>query len=64
MKYLLISLASAAMLLSPLAAHAADLAIKAAPPPPVPVFSWTGFYIGGNIGGAWANNRLERTRSS
>jgi outer membrane immunogenic protein len=49
-------LASAAMLLSPLAAHSADLAVKAPPPPPVPVFSWTGFYIGANIGGAWADN--------
>jgi outer membrane immunogenic protein len=57
MKRLLKYLASAAMLLSPLAAHAADLAVKAPPPPPVPVFSWTGFYVGANIGGAWSNNR-------
>ena len=54
-------LASAVMLLSPLAAHAADLAVKAPPPPPVPVFSWTGFYIGANIGGAWANNDWRDT---
>jgi len=33
-------------------ASAADLAVKAAPPPaPVPV--WTGFYLGGHAGGAW-----------
>jgi outer membrane immunogenic protein len=53
-------LACAAMLLSPLAAHSADLAYKA-PPPPLPVFSWTGFYAGANIGGAWSNNRLTDT---
>lgn len=56
MKHLLKYLASAAILLSPLAAHSADLAVKAPPPPPPPPFSWTGFYVGGNIGGAWANN--------
>jgi outer membrane immunogenic protein len=37
------------------AARAADLPVKAPPPPPMPVFSWTGFYIGANVGGAWAN---------
>ena len=37
-------------------AGAADMAVKAPPPPPVPMFSWTGFYVGGNIGGAWSND--------
>jgi outer membrane immunogenic protein len=40
------------LLLASVAAHAADLqmAMKTPPPPP---FSWTGFYIGGNLGGKW-----------
>ena len=38
-------------------AVAADLAVKAPPvyAPPPPPFSWTGFYIGGNLGGGWAD---------
>jgi outer membrane immunogenic protein len=37
-----------------LVANAADMHVKAAPKAPVPPpFSWTGFYIGGNFGGAW-----------
>ena len=48
--------AALAFLAIPMAALAADLSVKArpAPPPPPPPFSWTGFYIGGNLGGAWA----------
>jgi len=41
-------------------AMAADLPVKARPalPPPPPPFSWTGFYIGANIGGAWVNGTV------
>jgi outer membrane immunogenic protein len=47
--------AVAAMIGTPVLA--ADMPLKA-PPPPVAVFSWTGFYIGGNVGYGWghANN--------
>jgi len=44
------------------AANAADMAVKAppAPMPPAPTyFNWTGFYIGGNFGGAWANDSIS-----
>jgi outer membrane immunogenic protein len=37
-------------------ASAADLAVKARPLPPVPVWSWTGFYVGINGGGSIAVN--------
>jgi outer membrane immunogenic protein len=33
-------------------AFAADMAVKA-PPAPVPVYDWTGFYFGGNVGYGW-----------
>jgi outer membrane immunogenic protein len=40
-------------------AFAADLPSRAPPPvylPPVPIFTWTGIYLGGQIGYAWGNN--------
>jgi outer membrane immunogenic protein len=47
-------------------ANAADVTARPAPTPPpqayVPsVFNWTGFYVGGNIGGAWANRDVTDT---
>jgi len=58
-----LSLASAAllaMLASP--AMAADMRAKAPvfkAPPPVAVFSWSGFYVGGNIGYSWGRSRND-----
>lgn len=50
------------------AAFAADMAVKAAPaPPPVyaaPIFTWTGFYIGGFAGGShgvWTSDLARGT---
>jgi outer membrane immunogenic protein len=40
-------------------ASAADMEVKAPPPPPPPVYSWTGFYFGGHIGGDWDNDRFH-----
>jgi len=42
------------------AASAADMAprkyTKAPPPVVAPVYDWTGFYIGGNVGGGWSED--------
>jgi len=56
MKKLLLAAAAFAALTAG-AANAADLAVKAPlykAPPVVPVWSWTGCYIGGHVGGLWA----------
>ena len=48
-KFLLGSVGLVAMLAGP-AAMAADMPIKAPPPPPVAYYDWTGAYIGFNAG--------------
>jgi outer membrane immunogenic protein len=59
--------ALSALLATSMAANAADVGARPspyAPAPPVytpPPFTWTGFYIGGNIGGAWRNDNLRDT---
>jgi outer membrane immunogenic protein len=43
-------------------AFAADLPSRAPPPvyvPPAPIFTWTGFYIGGQVGYAWGKNNVN-----
>jgi outer membrane immunogenic protein len=62
MKKLLLS--SAAVLGLTASAMAADLPRRAAPPvyaPAIPVFTWTGFYVGANAGYAWADNNRDGT---
>jgi outer membrane immunogenic protein len=47
------------LLVTVVGANAADMHVKAPPPAPLPPpFSWTGFYVGGNLGGAWANTTV------
>jgi outer membrane immunogenic protein len=57
MRNLLLAGAALAVLIGGNSAQAADLAVKAPvyKAPVVPPFSWTGFYIGANVGGAWGN---------
>jgi outer membrane immunogenic protein len=53
MKRVSLAIVSALMLAAPVA-QAADMALKAPPPPPAPVCTWCGFYIGVDGGGDWA----------
>ena len=56
-KLAIAAVAGSALLTGILTASAADMAVKAAPIPMAPAaFSWTGFYIGANVGGAWTPN--------
>jgi len=45
----------AALLAMSADADAADLSLAPLPAPP---FSWSGFYVGGNLGGAWAQSEV------
>jgi outer membrane immunogenic protein len=44
-------------------AAAADLPTKKSPSPPPPVFTWDGLYIGGQIGGGWARDKVSNSSS-
>ena len=61
-KFLLASVGALALTGS--AALAADLPSRAPPPvylPPPPIFTWTGIYVGGQIGYAWASGNNDFT---
>jgi outer membrane immunogenic protein len=55
-KYLAAAVGFAAIIMAAAPASAADMAVKAPPPAPLPViYDWSGFYIGGN--GGWGQSR-------
>jgi outer membrane immunogenic protein len=63
MKRILVGAAAIASLVTT-TALAADLPAKVytkAPPPPVVVYDWTGFYIGGNIGYSWGRSSTTQS---
>ena len=56
-KLAIAAVAGSALLTGIVTASAADMAVKARPIPMAPApFSWTGFYIGANVGGAWTGD--------
>jgi outer membrane immunogenic protein len=56
MKKSLLGLATlGALVAGPAMAADMGMPLKAPPAPVAPVFSWTGFYIGGNVGGSWGD---------
>jgi outer membrane immunogenic protein len=65
MKILLVGSLAVAGLIVGGPTKAADLPEKAPPPPVmVPQFNWTGFYLGGNLGGGWTNANITDTMTS
>ena len=50
---------TAALLLGAAVANAADLPVKAPPLPLVPVYNWSGFYVG--LNGGWADSHQQWT---
>jgi outer membrane immunogenic protein len=54
-----IAAAATAIALASAPAFAADLPMKARPLPPAPVWSWTGFYIGGHVGFGWGQDETR-----
>jgi outer membrane immunogenic protein len=67
MKTKLVALLGGAISLGAIgAASAADMPVKArpAPPPVVAVYNWTGFYIGGHLGGTWTNQEWVNTANT
>jgi outer membrane immunogenic protein len=56
------TVAAAALLASTAAGFAADLPVKARPyAVPEPIWTWTGFYIGGHVGAGWGTTESTLT---
>ena len=56
---------TAFVVLAAASAGAADMSVSRPvyAPAPVPVYSWTGLYFGGNVGYSWGQSKSDRTGS-
>ena len=54
--------AAAILIATTAASSAADMAAKAPYAAPAPIWSWTGFYIGGHVGAGWGTTERPSTR--
>ena len=61
MRKLLLAGTAVAVVMAAGSAGAADLSrpVYKAAPPPIPVFSWTGWYVGVHVGGAWGTKEWQ-----
>src|SRR5262245_52387656 len=57
MRKILIGTAALIALATPAAPADMRVPVYKAPPPAVPVWSWTGCYVGGHAGGIWAKQK-------
>ena len=64
MKRTTVAAAAAILLASTAAGSAADLAVKAPYAAPAPLFTWTGFYIGGHVGAGWGTTETSLDSAS
>ena len=68
MKKALLGAAALVALMVTAPSFAADvpgrMPVKAPPLAPVPVFTWTGFYLGGHVGYLWGHTRIEETETA
>jgi outer membrane immunogenic protein len=56
-----LGLAISVVAISAVSASAADLPLKAPPIAPAAVYNWTGWYVGGDVGGAWSKADLNHS---
>jgi len=63
MKHISLSVigASALLIVAPLIASAADMPVKAPPPPPEPSCMWCGWYVGAQVGATWLRDTETET---
>ena len=61
MRKFLLAGTAVAVVMAAGSAGAADLSrpVYKAAPPPIPVFSWTGWYVGVHVGGAWGTKEWQ-----